>query len=806
MTDFRYAIRSLLKRPGFAVTSTLVLGLGIGLNSVLFSVVDQVLLSPLPFPEPSELMIVHSVNNELDVQVEIGFGPASGPDYLDWKKRSRSFVSLTACEFDHRVNLSGGGTPVALSGAKVTPDFFGVFRAPVALGSPFSHAQIEAGNDKLLVLSHGTWQRQFGGDPNIIGKLLRLDGESYEVVGVMSRSLGFLEELVEFYLPLPERALADDRMSRYLLVFGRLRPSITPLEATTELNTIAAALAQAYPEQKGWTVRLENLQEGLVQAVRPAFWILHAAVGVVLLIACVNIANLLLVRDQGRVRELAVRASLGATRRHLVRQVLSESILLAVAGACLGLFLTYFGIDALLAISPKIQGRSIPFMAEVGLNGSVVGFTFGLALVAGLLMGCVPAWQTSRHIVVASLHESVRGAVSRLNRHRTLRFFVVAQVALSLVLLVGAGLLVRSYARMANVDPGFNPNRLLTLQMELTEQDYATQSDRVRFFEQLLQETETLPGVESVALINYLPMCQRQNNVAFEIKGAPPLPAGQYNVAEYRVVNADYFGTMGIPLRQGRWFGLGDDGSGLQVVVINERFCQQFFPEVDPIGKQFTVLGQTNLLQVVGVVGDVKFFGLGAENPPILYQPYQQDCWAMMSLAVKTSGRPQTLTDPVRKVIWNLDADQSISQLRPMEEWLWESTSIPRFATVLLSGFALVGLTLAAVGIYGVLAYIVGQRSCEIGVRMALGARATEVLRMVLRQGLELTVAGIVVGLLLSLALGRILERLLTDLSPHDLGTLASMSLVLVLVALLACLLPAWRAAKLNPVDALRSE
>jgi len=806
MTDFRYAIRSLRKKPGFAITATLVLGLGIGLNSVLFSVVNQVLLSPLPFPEPSELMIVHSINSELDVQVEVGFGPASGPDYLDWKEKSHSFASLTACDFDHRFNLSGSGTPVTLSGARVTPDFFDVFRTPLVLGSPFRHAQVEAGNERLVVLSHGTWQRQFGSDPNIIGRLLQLDGEPYEVVGVVSRSLGFLEELVEFYLPLPERALTGDRMAHYLLVFGRLGPNITRSEATAELNTIAAALAKAYPDQKGWAVRLENLQEGLVQAVRPAFWILHAAVGFVLLIACVNIANLLLVRDQGRAREMAVRASLGATRRHLVRQILSESILIAVAGACFGLFLTYFGIDAVLALSPKIQGRSIPFMAEVGLNASVVGFTFGVALVAGILMGCVPAWQTARTIGLASLHESVRGAGSRFNRHRTMRFFVVAQVALSLVLLVGAGLLVRSYARMANVDPGFNPDRLLTLQMELPEQDYATQAERVRFFQEVLQDTETLPGVESVALINYLPMCQRQNNVAFEIKGAPPLPAGQYNIAEYRVVNAGYFETMGIPLRQGRWFSDRDDGSGLQVVVINERFCQQFFSEIDPIGKQFTVLGYTNLLQVVGVVGNVKFFGLGAENPAILYQPYRQDCWALMSVAVKTSSSPIGLADPVRQVVWKLDSDQPISQVRPMEDWLWESTSIPRFATVLLSGFALVGLTLAAVGLYGVLAYIVGQRSREIGVRMALGARATQVLRMVLLQGLQLTVVGIGLGLLLSWALGRMLEGLLTNLSPHDPATLTGVSLILVLVALLACLLPAWRAAKLDPIEALRSE
>lgn len=806
MTDFRYAVRSLLNKPGFALTATLVLGLGIGLNGVLFSVVNQVLLSPLPFPEPSKLMIVHSVNRDLEAQVEVGFGPASGPDYLDWKKQTRSFASLTACEFDYRVNLSSSGHPVALSGARVTPDFFDVFRTPLALGNPFSHGQVDAGNEKLVVLSHGTWQRQFGSDPSIVGKLVRLDGEPYEIVGVAARSLGFLEELIEFYVPLPERSLTGDRMAHYLLVFGRLAPRISPSEATVEMNTIAASLASTYPEQKGWEVRLESLQEGLVQAVRPAFWILHAAVGCVLLIACVNIANLLLVRDQGRAREMAVRASLGATRRHLVYQILSESILLALLGACFGVFLTYVGIDAVLALSPKIQGRSIPFMAEVGLDGSVVAFTFVLALAAGLLMGSVPAWQTSRAIVLTSLHESVRGGDSRFDRHRTMRFFVVAQVALSLVLLIGAGLLVRSYARMAQVDPGFNPDRLLTLQVELSEQEYATQADRVRFFEQVLQDTATLPSVVGVALINYLPMSQRQNNVAFEIKGAPPLPAGQYNVAEYRVINAGYFETLGIPLRQGRWFSEQDDGTGLQAVVINERFCRQFFPGVDPLGRQFTVLGRTNLLQVIGVVGDVRFFGLGANTPPILYQPYQQDCWAMMSVAVKTSGNPLALADPLRQVIWKLDSDQPISQVRPMEDWLWESASIPRFATVLLSGFALVGLTLAAVGLYGVLAYIVGQRSREIGVRMALGARTTQVLQMVLRQGLQLTLAGIGVGLLLSWGLARVLQRLLTNLSPHDPATLIAMSLLLTVVSLLACLLPAWRAAKLDPVEALRSE
>lgn len=791
----------LTKRPGFSAIVVLVLGLGIGANTAVFTLVSKVLLSPLPFREPERLMIVQST----DPPDGIDDSNVSGPDFRDWRKQNRSFEDLIAFNGNCRFSLTGRGEPLFLKGAQVTPSMFPVFGLRMAHGRGLVETDAEAGQEYKLVLMHGFWQRQFGGDPGIVGQSLTINGHAHEVVGVAAPTLGFIEEMVDAMAPLSNAQLSGGRMNHYLNVFGRLKPGVSPEQALTDLNVIAEALGREYPDQKDWRVKLKPLQQSLVQSVRPAFLILHGAVAFVLLIACVNVASMLLARGEARSRELAIRASLGAGRWQIIGQLLTESLVLSLASGVVGVVLAKAGIVALRAMNLQVNGQGIPFFNELSIDPPILWFALAVSLVTGLLFGLAPAWHAARTQLADSLREAGRTGGLGRSGHRVLKTFVVSQVALSVVLLVGAGLMARNLQNLVRINPGFDPRNVLAMDLELPPARYNGEQVTA-FYREVLRRLATIPGVESAALSNILPMANNNSNWGFEIEGEPPLPKGRFNSAEYRVVNPGYFEALRVPLVRGRGFTAQDDGKGLRVVIINETLAKRFLGESNPLGRRLHVGGSKEGLEIVGVVGDEKYRGLGSSDPAVMYQPFEQNCWHAMSLAVRTQGEPTALAGTIRREVWAVDPDQPISRVRRMTDDVRNSVAIQDFATRMLLAFAGVGLFLAAMGLYGVLAYAVSQRVHEIGVRMALGANLADVLGMILRQGAWLTGVGLAVGLGLSLALSRVLQSLLYQMSALDPLTFAGVAVLLALVAGLACYLPARRAAQVDPTVALRCE
>lgn len=595
---------------------------------------------------------------------------------------------------------------------------------------------------------------------------------------------------------------------RYLTVFGRLKPEVSLAQAEAELKAIAAALAQEYPDQKGWSVKLTALHEWLVKTVRPAFLVQHGAVAFVLLIACVNVANLLLARSETRQREMALRGALGASRARVIRQLLTESSVLGLAGGALGLVFAGWGIRLLLALSPKVDGRNVPFLSEVGLDGRVLGFTLTIALLTGVLFGLVPALHATRPHLVQALKDSDRSAGPGVRRHRWLRGFVVSQVALCVVLLAGAGLMVRNLHRLTRVDPGFDSHNVLTLELELSGPRYAAGPARVRFGQEVVPRLAALPGVEAVGLVDILPMADNNDNWPLQIEGDPPLPNGRYHFAEHRAVNADYFRALRLPLRQGRTFTIDDEAQGRPVVIIDEVMARRYFANGNPLGRRITfpLPGEGDGLQIIGVVGNERSFGLGADTPPVFYRPFTRCNRPMIGLAVRMRHNPTSLASAVRQEIRAVDPHLAVMGLRTLEAAVHDSISVERLTALLLLVFAAAGLVLAGIGVYGMLAYVVTQRTREFGVRIALGASSQDILRLVLRDGLRLAGVGLGIGLLLALAWSRALQSLCHQMSARDPLTFALVSLTLAAVALLACWLPARHAAQLDPMEALRCE
>ena len=792
----------LVKNPGFTAVAVLTLALGIGANSALFSLVNKVLLSPLPFPDPERLMFLRATDLPNNIE-EMG---VSGLDYLDWRDGSRSFAAMGAVQFGGKINLSGRGEPVVLRGILVTPSFFDVFELPMHLGRKFRQDESEPGKEKVVILSHGLWQRVFGGDTNIIGQTVTLDGESYLVVGVGARVAGFLEEMLEIYAPLPDAQLRAGRGNQTLTVFGRLKPTVSVEQAAAELRTITAAIGLEHPGYKNRSAKVVPLRDRLVREVRPAFLVLYAAVLLVLGIACANVANLLLARGEARRREIAVRAALGAGRGRIIRQLLTESVLLALAGAVVGLALAQFGLELLRHYAPRIGDEPVPFFDEIEIDGRVLLFTLLVAVLTGILFGLAPAWSAAKVNLMDTLKEASRGGSGTVRSHRLLNSLVVTQLALSVVLLVGAGLLVRSYARLTRVHPGFDPSQLLTMQTELSHTPYTSGARCLQFYQAVLEAVRALPNVESAEAINILPMNGRGAGMSFDLEGAEPLPPGRFRMAEYGIVSPGCFQTMRIPLRQGRHLTSADDGQH-QVALVNEEFVRRYLSGVNPLGRRIRQhTGQTNWVEIVGVVADVKDAGLGNKTRPAIYQPFTQRCWSQMSLVIRTRGEPMHLARAVQEQIWRIDAAQPVTNVKPMQEWIRQSVSVERFSAGLLLGFALIGLVLAGVGLFGVLAYAVSQRTHEFGVRLAMGAQISVILRLVLIQGLKVAGMGLGLGLVGALALSVVLQSLLFEMRAQDPLTFLVVVIFLGFVALAACYLPARRATQVDPMVALRCE
>ena len=797
--DLRYGTRMFMNKPGFTVIAVITLALGIGANAAIFSVVNAVLLRPLPFKEPERLMMIRET--KLPQFPEFSVSPGN---FLDWKRQNTVFERLVAFQ-NAPFNLIGAGDPEELRGLRVTEGFLAMLGVQPELGRDFLPEEDQSGRSGVVILSHGLWQRRFGGDPKIINQAITLSGRSYSVIGVMPATFSFGGRETELWRPMGFTGQeSQNHGGHYLSAVGQLKPGATLEQARSEMIAIAGRLAQQYPNANaGWNVKLMPLQEFIVRSIKPALLVLLGAVTFVLLIACANVANLLLARAAGRQKEVAIRTALGAGRARIVRQLLTESALLALAGGAVGLLLAKWGMELLLKLAPQ----DLPRMSGVSLDGRVLAFTAAVTLLTGVIFGLVPALHASK----PNLNETMKDAGGRGSTEGGGRQFVrgslvVLEVASASLLLVGAGLLIKSFWRLQRVDPGFNPNNALTLSVTLPPRKYPEENQQGAFFQQLLEEVRTLPGVQAAGATNSMPL-GGDYVLGFVIEGRPPLPPGAGQSTNYYAVSADYFKAMGIPLLRGRVFTEQDTKNTTRVIVINETMAKRMFPNEDPIGKRIHVTnGPTVFREIVGIVGDVKQYGLDQDTPLQTYEPYTQQPFSFMTLVVRAVSDPANLTPAIRNQVLSIDKEQPISGIRTLEQLVSTSIAEQQFSMLLLGVFASVALALAAVGIYGVLSYAAAQRTHEIGIRMALGARAGEVLKMVIGQGMGPALLGVALGLGAALALTQLIKRLLFGVAAADPMTYAVIALLLTLVALIACWIPARRAAKVDPMVALRCD
>jgi predicted permease len=801
--DLRFGVRTLLKSPAFTVVAVLSLALGIGANTAIFSVVNGILLRPLPYPEPDRIVDVWHTPPQASFPGQRIFS-VSPANYLDWKQQSRSFEQMAVYQYAG-FSLSDGGEPVRVTGAAVSSDLFSVLRSPVGRGRAFSAEEEQPGRDQVVVLGHGLWQRAFGANPDIVGRTVNLNSRGYTVVGVMPPGFEFPEE-AELWVPLAWGA--EERQTRAIhdyTVVARLKQGVALEQARAEMNTISSRLEQQYPEDnKGWGATVVPLHEDLVGDVRPALLVLFSAVGFVLLIACANVANLMLARGANRRKEIALRIALGATRGRIVRQLLCESVLLAVVGGLLGLLLARWGAQLLV----RLSSGSLPHASEVGVDAWALGFTLLVSVAAGALAGIAPALQFSRNEISETLKQGTGRTGGGSVRQRTRRALVVVEVALSLILLVGAGLMIRSFWKLQNVDPGFDTSNALTLRVPLAPPRYAEPQQQLAFHDRVLEQIRALPGVVAAGSTTTLPLTGGGSKQPFTVEGQPAPPVAEQPLAQTRYVSPDYFRAAGIPVRRGRAFDDRDGDGAPQVVIISEAMARRFFPGQNPVGQRLTPSFhlKQGAREIVGVVGDVKSSGLDAEMAATMYLPYRQSPRPWLSFVVRTASDPQGLVQPVTRAVYSVDKEQAVTGVRTMEQVLAESLSGRRFNMTLLITFAALALLLAAVGVYGVMSYTVMLRRRELGIRMALGARAGDVLRLVLGQGLALTLVGVAVGLAGAYGLTRLMASLLYGVTATDFLTFGSVSGVIVVVGLLASFLPARRATKVDPLVALRSE
>ena len=802
VSDVRYAVRNLLRRPGFTIIAVITLALGIGANTAIFSAINALLLNPLPFPELDRIVAVwdkqpaHGV-----VHNEVAFA-----NFLDLKAQSKSFEQLALYRW-WSPNLTGIESPERIQGFLVTANYFDALGVKPIMGRTFVAEENQPGKDAVAIITYSLWQRRFGGDPDILNKTITINTIVRKVVGVMPEHFNFPKG-GEVYAPIamtPE--LMKSRGSHSFYIIGRLNRGTSIASAQADIDSIMARLAQQYPETNtGWGATAFPLVADTVHTYDTPLWIMMGAVGFVLLIACANVANLMLARASGRQKEIALRTALGASRWRIVRQLLTESVIVALVGGALGVLIGFWGINALRAGDPGEASKFAPGWYQLGINAPVLFFTLALSLVSGIVFGLAPALQASKTNLNDSLKEG--GRQTSGSSHRLRSSLVVFEFALSLVLLVGAGLLARSFLSLLKTDPGFNPDHVLTMNLTLPMLKYKEEAQRAAFYSDLVQRVKTFPGVESAAVVNYLPLGGSNSSDSYLVEGEPEPPPGQENDGRYRVASPDYFRTMQISIVRGRGFTDQDKAGATPVVMVNEAFVRKHWPNQDPISKRIRLYGpleRAPWMEVIGVIADVKH-ELNLPVTPEYYLPYAQDAWPGMVLVARTGVDPSSLAGALRQQVLAIDKDQPVFDVKTMQEVRSTSVAVYSFSSAMLGIFAFVALLLASIGIYGVMAFAVAQRTQEIGIRIALGARSADVLKLVVTHGMKLALIGMLLGLGGSWALTRFIEKLLVGVQATDVLTFSLVSVCLLVTAFVACYVPARRATKVDPLVALRYE
>jgi len=799
--DLRYGARMLIKKPGFTLIAVVTLALGIGANTAIFSVVNALLLRPLPFDDLDRIVAVFERRSDAPRN------EAAAGNYFDWQAQNQVFESIGMYRW-WAANLTGVETPERVQGFMITANLFDALGAQPALGRRFTPEEEQPGQDGVVILNHGFWQRRFGGDPGVVGRTIHFDGTPRTVVGVMPPEYNFPPggEMLAPLALTPQQK--QSRRNHTYLAVARLKPGVSIEQARADLDAIAARLERQYPQTNaGWGAAVFPLLDHTVRQYSQALLVLLGAVGFVLLIACANLANLMLARATGREKEMAIRAALGARRHRIVRQLLTESVVLAVIGGAAGILLALWGTEALKSAMPGEIVSFIPGWMNIGIDAQALAFTLGLSLLTGIAFGLVPALAASRPDLNATLKEGGKSSAGS-HRRRLRSALAIAEIAISLALLVGAGLMVKSFLRLINTDPGFKPENTLTMELLLPRAGYAEEARRAGFFRQLLERIEALPGVEAAGVVSHLPLGGSNASAGFLIEGRPEPPPGQGNDGRYRVCSPRYFEALGIRLLRGRAFTEQDRAGAAPVVIVNETLARQHWPNEDAVGNRIRFTGdpaQNLWMTIVGVTRDVKHT-LDTEVKPEYYLPHAQDAWRSMSLVARAKGEPMALAPAIRREALALDKDQPVFLIRTMEQVRAQSVLVQRFAAIALGLFAALALVLAVVGIYGVMSYAVAARTHELGIRLALGARPVDVLMLALKQGLTLTLVGVAIGLAVAFALTRLMSKLLFDVSVTDPLTFVGTALLLTFVALLACWIPARRATKVDPMTALRCE
>lgn len=803
--DLRYGTRMLIKNRGVTLFSLLALAIGIGANATIFSMANSILLSPWPFSNPDRIVRI----GEKRVGQEIQNLSLSGPNYLEWKDYAQSFEDTAVVTINH-FNLTGNeGVPVEIAAFMWSPSVSTVLKGinEGGLGRQFFPDDDETGKEHVTILGHGLWKERYAGDPEIIGKAIHLDSEAYTVIGVLPASSSIFEAEGKLWIPIPKENLRTaERRNRKYTAFGLLNPGVSVEQARAEMQVISENLSRQYEENEGWETSVEPALQNLIRAMKQMLIVMHGAVGFVLLIACSIVASLLLARGATRRKEISIRIALGASRVRVFRQILTECVLLSVCGGLMGLALTVWGIGFLKSLLPQMIGD---YVTRQGIDIRLLAFTMIISVVTGLVFGIVPALRTSGVSLSESLKEGGRGSVSRSGSHRMLRFLVVSEIAACLILLVGAGLMTNSFMRLQKVDPGFRSENLLIFHVTLRGTRYEEDHQKRAFYRDVVPKIQQLPGVLSVAAANVLPM-NWQESIRFEVDGQSEQADGEPFTAQIRSVHPDYFTALGIPLKSGRYFTPEEDREDGFRIVVNETFAKRILPGMNPVDEQLTIpdWGST-AYTIVGVVGDVRNAGLNQDPEPSIYVPFLDQPATALSFALRTNGDPLKMVPATREVIWSNDPELPVIKPRTMDDAIAQGNGVAmgRFAMILLSSLSVIALVLSAIGIYGMMAYSVSQRTQEIGIRMALGARISDVINMVVRQGLVLTLIGVAIGTGGAILLMQVLSSMLTGgVTATDPATFLCTAVLLSGISFVACYIPARRSARVDPMATLRSE